>query len=262
MMDRLMKNLLKLWFGLTYLFLFTPIFIVILMSFNTSPYGTFPFQFTGQWYYALFTESQLFPATWLSIKLSVSVALTAGFLGTLTARGMTGLSRKGVGFFTGMTIIPIVVPWLVLGIAMLLVVSFVGLGRGMLALFLGNLVITLPYVVLIVYTRLVDIDPALEDAARNLGAGPRRVLFQIVMPIAAPAILAGTLMALMVCFNSFIIQYFLSPFGVRTLPLEIFNLIKVGYRPDMNALASILVLISFSAVVTIGKLQGSVEKLF
>ncbi len=257
-----MKVVLKTWLLITYMFLFAPIFMVVLMSLNLSAYGTFPFVFTTKWYYILFTESNLFPATWLSIKLSVSVAFTAAFIGTLTAVGMVRLPRKVAALYTGMTIVPIVVPWLVLGIAMLLVVTFLGLGRSFTALFLGNLVVTLPYVVLIVYNRLIDTDPAIEDAARNLGAGPNRVFFEITVPVAAPAILSGALMSLMVCFNSFVIQYFLSPFGVRTLPLEIFNLIKVGYRPDMNALASILVIVSFAAVISLGKLGSSADKLF
>lgn len=237
-----------------YVFLFLPIGIVILMSFNSSPYGTFPFEFTTKWYEMLFSGSELGAATGLSVGFSLLVTLAAIIIGIMTALGMRRIGVRMAGVYSGLLNTAIIIPWLVLGIGMLLLFSALGLGRTYAGMLLGNTVVVLPYVVLLVYPALCSMTGNIENAARTLGAGPGRVFFTVTLPSIVPAIAAGGLMALMVCFNNFVIQYYLAPFGVRTLPLEIYNLVRVGYKPDINALATIMVLVSIVLVIVVYKL--------
>jgi spermidine/putrescine transport system permease protein len=182
--------------------------------------------------------------------------LAGTLVGGLAAVALSRYHFRLRGFLQGILPIPIVVPWLVLGVAMLLLVTLVGLGRGWVALFLGNLAVVIPYVVLVVAARLRDLDPALEEAARSLGAGPWRTLRTVTLPLAAPGLLAGALMAFIVCFNNFTLQYFLAPYGVETLPLAIYNLIRTGYRPDVNALSTLLLLAALVLLVLLDRLAA------
>ncbi len=222
--------------------LFLPLLIIVLLSFNASPYGTLPFRFTLHWYAALFSNSDLLAPTWLSLKLSFVVAASAALIGTMGAVWLDRrATRTGRVLLSGGLLAAITVPWLILGLAMLLVLNEIGLGRSLVSIYFGLLATTLPYVVFIVANRLRTIDPDLEHAARSLGATPGATFARITAPLALPAILSGTLIAFVISFNNFLIQFFLTPFGVQTLPLKIYTLIRVGYLPDLNALATLIV---------------------
>lgn len=228
--------------GLSLAILFVPLVIIILLSFSTSPYGTLPFEGTLKWYMALFTQSGLLGPTWLSLQLSCLVAVSAAVFGTMAAIWLDRrASRLGGTLFRVALLSAITVPWLILGLAMLLVMNAIGIGRSLFAIYLGLLATTLPYVVFIVAARLHTLDPDLDHAARSLGAGAITTFARISVPLIIPSILSGTLISFMVSFNNFLIQYFLAPFGVQTLPLKIYTLIRVGYLPDLNALATLIV---------------------
>ena len=241
--------------GLTLALLFIPLAIIILLSFDTSPYGTFPFHGTLKWYAALFANSGLLGPTGLSLQVSLLVALSAAMFGTMAAVWLDRrASRIGAALFNAALVSAITVPWLILGLAMLLVVNAIGLGRSLVAIYLGLLATTLPYVVFIVAARLRALDRDLEHAARSLGASPLASFFGITAPLIFPAVLSGTLMAFVVSFNNFLIQYFLAPFGVQTLPLKIYTLIRVGYLPDLNALATLIVGVTCGVIVLLARL--------
>jgi ABC-type spermidine/putrescine transport system permease subunit II len=231
--------------GLCLAILFVPLVIIIFLSFNASPYGTLPFEGTLKWYVALFTTSNLLGPTLLSLEISALVALNAALFGTMAAVWLDRrASRFGGGLFRIGLLSAITVPWLILGLAMLLVMNAIGLGRSLVSIYLGLLATTLPYVVFIVVARLQSLDHDLDHAARSLGASPFTSFLRISAPLLLPSIVSGTLIAFMVSFNNFLIQYFLAPFGVQTLPLKIYTLIRVGYLPDLNALATIIVLVT------------------
>jgi ABC-type spermidine/putrescine transport system permease subunit II len=237
--------------ALTLFVLFAPLVVIIALSFNESEFGTLPFHFTFKWYSALFGDSNLLRPTGLSVRMSLAVAATAVAAGTPAAIWLVRRARPAGGaLLNGVLLSALTVPWLVLGVAMLLVVNALGLGRGLFSVYLGLTAITLPYVTFLVVNRLRGIDPDLEAAARSLGASPLQAYLRVVLPLAMPAIAGGALIAFMVSFNNFLIQYFLAPFGVQTLPLEIYTLIRVGYEPDLNALATLIV----AATVTIALL--------
>jgi ABC-type spermidine/putrescine transport system permease subunit II len=250
-----------IWLVGVFLFLFGPLAVVILMSFNASPYGTLPFVPTMQWYGKLFSEDALFRATLLSMDLSGAVTFTAALFGSLLSVWLNRMPVRWTAPVNAALVSAVTIPWLILGVAMLLVLEAIGLGRSFLSMYLGSLAVTLPYVVFVVVARLQGVDPAISEAARSLGANPANVFVRITVPIVSPAIAAGSLMAFIICFNNFTIQYFLAPFGVRTLPLEIYTLVRVGYRPDINALVTILVGVSVLLVVALQRLSGSASSL-
>jgi ABC-type spermidine/putrescine transport system permease subunit II len=238
-----MTRWMKLALGLTLFVLFAPLAVIIVLSFNASQFGTLPFHFTLHWYDALFHKSNLISPTGLSVRVSLEVAVTSVVTGTLAGVWLTRRAgRIGAAALTGVLLSALTVPWLVLGVAMLLVVNAIGLGRSMFSIYLGLTAITMPYVTFLVVNRLRGIDPNLEQAARSLGASPIKAFLRVTLPLTMPAIVGGGLIAFMVAFNNFLIQYFLAPFGVQTLPLEIYTLIRVGYQPDLNALATLIVL--------------------
>ncbi|MBT9258660.1 MAG: ABC transporter permease [Clostridiales bacterium] len=240
-----------------YGFLLLPMAVIILLSFNASPYGTLPFVPTGRWYQVLFSEeSQLLSAAYLSLKLSFEVAAGGVLLGTplgLWWARIRGFPRAFAGFLLAAAV---TVPWLILAVAMLFLFNALGLGRSYLSMYLGNVAVSLPYIALLVAARAATLDPSLEEAARSLGARPSQVFRFITLPLLMPAVLAGAMMVFMVTFNNFVLQYFLAPFGVRTLPLEIYTLVRVGYRPDINALATFLVALALLAAFLLHRLVG------
>ena len=261
MNDGLFNKAVKVWMALVYGFLFLPIAVIIFMSFNANKYGTFPYTFTFQWYVKLFTEEGLLSATGLSFTFSLAVAFTAMVLGTVTALGMQKLLPSWRGRYRNFISLPVVIPWLVQATSMLMILNFIGWGRSYIGMFLGNTAVVTPYVILLVLGRFSDVDDNTENAARTLGAKPVRIFFDVTLPKLIPGILSGTLMAFIMCFNSFCIQYYLAPFGVRTLPIEIFTLVRSGYTPDMNALATIMVLATTVVVVLLNKMGYSGKKL-
>lgn len=227
---------------IVYLILFVPLLIIIALSFNADQYGNLPFHFTFSWYTALFKDSPLLDATWVSVVMSLAVAAFSVVIGVAASIWQaTSGSSKPRQTLNGLLLAALTIPWLILGLGMLLVFNAIGLGRSMLAMFLGLSAVSLPYVVFIVTARLRSISESLTEAARSLGARPIQALIKVTLPLAGPAIASAALMAFMVSFNNFLIQYFLAPFGQDTLPLHIYNLVKVGYTPDLNALATFIV---------------------
>lgn len=261
-MNKIFNRALRIWLALTFIFLFLPIAVIIVMSFNQTDYGMMPYVFTTEWYTYLFTKSELLPATFLSLKFSAIVALSATIIGTMTAFGIQYLTKRQASIFSSLLQLPIIIPWLVQGISLLLILNLIGLGRSYVGMFFGNTICVLPYVVMLVMGRFSGADRTPEAAARLLGAGPVRVFFDVTFPLVAPGVLAGGMMAFMVCFNSFCIQYYLAPFGVRTLPMEIFSLVRTGYKADLNALATLTIVISIAILLLLNKLGYSGKNLF
>lgn len=260
-MNRNFNRVIRVWTGLTYFILFFPIAAIVIMSFNTSNYGMLPFNFTTKWYAELFEKSNLLPATWLSLKFSLLVGLTSCIIGTAASLALRKLSPKTNRIFAATMNIPIIIPWLVQSVALLLIFNMIGLGRTYTGMFAGNLIAVMPYSFLLTYASLQAMERSAEEAGKTLGATPFYVFKDITLPMIFPAVLSGGLMAFMVCFNNFVMQYYLAPFGVYTLPMEIFTLIRVGFRPDLNALSSILCVFSILIVLLLYKIGFSAKRM-
>ncbi len=243
-------------------FMYIPVVAIIGMSFNGTAYGMFPYDFTTKWYQVLFTTSNLPAACWLSLRFSLLVAVAALLIGTVTSFGLQYFAPKWAKRFNFVMQLPIIIPWLVTSVSILLLATFVGYGRSYLTMFLGNLMVVLPYVVLLVNGRFQDMDRTPEAAARLLGASPVRVFWDVTLPGILPGVMAGGIMALIVCFNNFVLQYYLAPVGVSTLPVTVFTRIKSGYQADLNALSAIIILITIVLLVVVSCLGYSAGSLF
>lgn len=238
--------------------MFVPVAYLVLMSFNASPYGTLPLHVTTEWYERLFHEPALARTALHTLLMSGVIAGACAAFGTMAALGMArgGLPRRLVDVLQVVNLVPVTVPWLVLGVTMLLFLLLIGSGRSVLNLYLGNMVVVLPYVTILAFARLQDERFEEEEAGAQLGASGLRIFTAITLPKLVPSILAGGIMAFMVSFNNFLIQYFLAPFGFDTLPMEIYGLVRSGVRPDINALSTFLVAISVGLVLLLDRLVG------
>lgn len=251
----------RIWLGVTFFILFIPIVAIIVMSFNTSKFGTFPFEFTLSWYKKLFEESSLLQATGYSLWFSLLVSTAAALLGITASLALRHLSPRINHFFSLLCNVPIIIPWLVQAVALLLLFNFAGIGRSFASLFLGNLITVMPHSFMLTYARVMGMDHGPEEAGKTLGASRMKVFKDITLPMIFPAVLAGWLMSFVLCFNCFSMQYYLAPFGTYTLPMRIFTMIRVGYDPDINAIATIMCLVSVIIILLLDKIGFTADQL-
>jgi spermidine/putrescine transport system permease protein len=243
----------RLFIALALLFLYAPILVMMVMAFNRSQLNELPFQFDLIWFQRLAGNQRLLAATLNSIILGLLTALTATVLGTLAALALTRYSFRGRQFLQALLIPPITIPWLILAVALLMLFFWLGVPRSLLTLYLGHVTVQLPYTILVISARLAGMDPALEDAATSLGARPWRTFWRITAPLALPGILAAALFAFVVSFDNFVISYFLAPPGVSTLPVEIYSAIRTGLTPEINAISTIVFLVSAASILLVGR---------
>ena len=241
-----------------YAFLYVPLFSVIFYSFNDSKLATVWGGFSTRWYGELFRNEQILDAAVLSLQVAATSATLATILGTMAGLILVRFSRfRGRTLFSGMITSPLVMPEVITGLSLLLL--FVSLQqligwpgqRGFSTITIAHTTFAMAYVAVVVRSRLMAMDESLEEAAMDLGCGPLRVLFDITLPLIAPAMLAGWLLAFTLSLDDLVIASFVSGPGATTLPMYIFSKVKLGVTPDINALASILILI-----VTIGLLAA------
>jgi putrescine transport system permease protein len=240
-------------------FLYAPIFSMMFFSLNNSRLVTVwdaansP---TLKWYRALLDNDQILNAAWLSIKIGAMTATGAVVLGTVAGLVLARFGPfKGRTLLSGMTTAPLVMPEVITGLSMLLLfVSMEQLigwpqGRGVLTITIAHITFTMAYVTVIVQSRLAGFDDSLEEAAMDLGARPAKVFFRITLPLIMPAIVSGWLLAFTLSWDDVVIAQFVAGPGSTTLPMVIFSKVRLGVSPDVNALATILVLIVAVAVV-------------
>lgn len=240
---RLTRWLFRLWGLIVIAFLYLPIAFLILFSFEDSRTIGLPWAgFSTRWYEGLPQNPQLLQAVGNSIMVAVAVAILATVIGTMAA---FPLVRAGLRFPNAVRILvtmPIMLPGILIGIALLIFLTRVfGLQLSLLTVVLGHLVFTTPYVILIVAARLQGFDRALEWAAADLGASPPRALREVVLPLIAPAVMAGALITVTLSIDEFITTFFL--IGPQlTLPIYIYTQIKFGVTPEVNAMATVLLI--------------------
>lgn len=245
--------------GLGLAFLYIPILSMMVFSLNNSRLVTVwdaensP---TLRWYVRLLENDQLLGAAWISVQIAAMTATGAMILGTIAGLVLARFGPfRGRALLSAMTTAPLVMPEVITGIAMLLL--FVSLeqligwpeGRGMLTITIAHVTFAMAYVTVIVQSRLAGFDDALEEAALDLGAKPATVFFRITLPLIVPALVSGWLLAFTLSWDDVVISQFVSGPGSSTLPMEIFSRVRRGVSPDINALATILVLIVATGVV-------------
>jgi putrescine transport system permease protein len=249
--------------GFGYAFLYLPILAVIVYSFNKSRLVTVWAGFSTEWYGALFQNRQILEAAERSLIIATLAATFSVVLGTLAGLALARFGRfGGRGLLSLLTSAPLVMPEVMLGLsALLLFVSLQGLigwpaGRGMTTVAIAHITFCVCYVTVVVRSRLVQMDLSLEEAAMDLGARPWKVFFVITLPLIAPALVAGWLLAFTLSLDDLVVSSFTSGPGASTLPMVIYSKVKLGVTPEINALATLIILFVTVAVVIAGWLMN------
>ncbi|HCQ88598.1 MULTISPECIES: extracellular solute-binding protein [unclassified Clostridium] len=244
------KNLLsKIYAALVYGFLYLPILVLIVFSFNKSKLNATWSGFTLDWYKSLLNNAQILEALKNSLIIAFVSTFFAVVIGTLAAIGMYRYKFKGKKVMEGLLYIPVVIPEIVMGISMLAFFSLLNLEAGLLTLILAHITFCIAYVIIVVRARLDGFDIALEEAALDLGATPWQTLTKVTLPVISPGIIAGGLLAFTLSLDDVIISFFASGPDSNTLPLKIFSMVKFGVTPEINALSTVMMVFTLSMVL-------------
>ncbi|XDZ66331.1 ABC transporter permease [Alphaproteobacteria bacterium LSUCC0684] len=239
----------RLWLALILFFLYAPIVVMAFMSFNNSPYYQLPFDFSLKWYEKLAGNQAIIDAATRSVFIAVITTVIATILGTAASIAMFRYEFRGKKFLQAMLFPPIAIPWLITGTAMLIFFFGVGLGRGTLSVIIGHVALALPYVIVVVSARLATFDVTLEEAARSMGADSWTISRRVTLPWISSGVIAGALFAFAVSFDQFVVSYFLSAPGDSTLPVLIYTSIRKGFTPEINAISTIIIIISMAVML-------------
>jgi len=251
--NRNSKRLLKYISWAVYVFLYLPILIVIILSFSPQSVPTFPMEgFSLRWYMRLIPpdyDERMVGALVTSLKLGVISAIGAGIVGTLAGMAMGRLQHMETRFLkprnlNTIFLSPIVVPWIVTGISVLLLYNLLNIQGTFAALVIGHILITIPFVIIIVAAQMYGFDRSLEEAAKNLGANEFRTFYEVTLPLIAPGIIAGMLFAFTISFDNFTQTFFWSTTSTQTLPIVIYSKIRFGLDPTVNAIGTVVVTFS------------------
>lgn len=244
---------------LGFTFLYVPIVSLIVYSFNKSRLVTVWGGFSTKWYGELIGNQQILDAAWLSLKVGALSATLAVVLGTIAGLVLARFGPfRGRTLLSGMTTAPLVMPEVITGLSLLLLFvtmeQLIGWprGRGMTTIVIAHVTFAMAFVTVIVQSRMAQLDDSLEEAAQDLGARPAKVFFLITLPIVFPALLSGWLLAFTLSLDDLVIASFVAGPGASTLPMVIFSKVRLGVSPDINALATILVVVVAIGVVIAG----------
>lgn len=240
--NRLIDNICLL---LVFIFLFLPIFVLIVFSFNTSKLNIIFEGFTFRWYLELFKNSMLLEALWNTLLIAIVSTLVSTVIGTISAYALKKFNFPFKKFINELLYIPVVIPEIVLGISLLCIYSFLKIELGMVTLILSHIAFSIPFVIINVNSVMDMMNPHLEEAASDLGASKLKTFFHVVLPVLIPGILSGAQLAFTLSLDDVVISYFTAGPDSNTLPLQIFAMIKTGVTPDVNALITIMLLIIF-----------------
>ena len=233
---------------LVLIILYLPILMVVIYSFNAGrTSGTWQ-GFSTQWYTRLFMNGLMADALKNSLLLAGLSSLLAGGVGTLGAIGLSRSHFRGAGAIESLATLPMMIPELVLGMAYLALFTGVGVKLGMGALVATHTTFCVPYVFINVKSRLIGMDPAIEEAARDLGASPVRVLFDVTLPLIMPAVLSGMMLAVAMSIDDVVISFFVTSAETTTLPLKVYTGLRSGGTPEINALSTLMLGVIFVIV--------------
>jgi len=235
--------------------MYLPILIVILYSFNASKTSVIWGGFTLDWYRELLQDRSLLESLKNSVILALLSSGMAGIVGTLGAVGMARVQFRSKGMLEYLVLVPIMIPEIILGMVFMAFFSLLGLPFGMTTLVLGHSAFCVPYVYMQVKARLVGIDKSYAEAARDLGARERQVFFDITLPLIAPAILSGMLLSFAMSLDDVVISIFVAGARVSTLPVKIYTQLKTGVTPEINALCTLMLIVTVALVVVSQRLQ-------
>lgn len=244
-------NIVAVALGLAFLYL--PIAILVIYSFNASRLVTVWGGWSLEWYRVLWHDRAILDAAWISIRVAALSATAATVLGTCAAVALTRYGRfRGRLLFTGMVYAPLVMPDVITGLALLLLFVAMGVDRGFWTIVIAHTTLTLCFVTVIVQARLIGFDRALEEAAQDLGCPPFKTFMRVTLPLILPAIAAGWMLAFSLSLDDLVIASFTTGPGATTLPIRIYSAVRLGVKPEINAVCTIMI-----AVVALGTITAS-----
>lgn len=245
------------WFNVTSLtlgfaFLYIPILILIIYSFNESKLVTVWAGFSTKWYGELFQNQAFLNAAWVTLKVGVLSSTAATVLGTMAAYVMVRGGRFfGRTLFSGMIYAPLVMPEVITGLSLLLLFIAIGMDRGIVTIVLAHTTFSMCYVSVVVSSRLVSFDKSLEEAALDLGCTPFDAFKSVTLPIIAPAVISGWLLAFTLSLDDLVIASFAAGPSSTTLPIKIYSAVRLGVSPEINALSTIMIgVVAFGVITT------------
>jgi spermidine/putrescine transport system permease protein len=236
--------------SVVYLFLYLPIIVLIANSFNANKFGIKWGGFTTKWYHALMNNDSLMQAAWHSISVAVFSATAATIIGSLTAVALFRYQFRGKNMVNGMLFVVMMSPDIVMAISLLALFLVLGAKLGFMTLLIAHITFCLPFVVVTVFSRLNGFDVKMLEAAKDLGASEWVILKKIILPLAKPAVAAGWLLSFTLSLDDVIISSFVTGPTYEILPLKIYSMVKVGISPEVNALATVMLVVSLVLVVT------------
>ncbi|MBI4274273.1 MAG: ABC transporter permease [Rhizobiales bacterium] len=241
-------NVASLALGLAFLYL--PIVILVIFSFNASRLVTVWGGWSTRWYAELLHDAAMLDAAWVSLRLALLSATTATILGTLAALALTRVARfRGRLLFSAMVYAPLVMPEVISGLALLLLFVAAEFDRGFWTTAVAHTTLTMCFVAIIVQSRLIGFDRSLEEAAMDLGCPPLRTFFTITLPLIAPAIASGWMLAFALSLDDLVIASFTTGPGATTLPIRIYSEVRLGVKPEINAICTIMIAAVTVAVI-------------
>ncbi|HEY9869373.1 MAG TPA: ABC transporter permease [Candidatus Obscuribacterales bacterium] len=241
--------------AVVYTFLYLPILVLILFSFEQSKLAVHWTGFTLKWYQVLVTDEAVIRALVNSLIVASVAVTVSGAMGTLAAVGVTRYHFRGHGLYRGMLFIPIIVPEIAMAVAALTLFVAMGVGLSLATIIVSHVVFCTAYVALVVIGRMEGLDPHLEEAAQDLGATPAVVFFTVTLPLIMPGVVAGCLLAFVLSLDDFIITQFTAGVGDTTLPLRIYSMVKFGVSPEINALSTLMLLASIGLTLLAETIQ-------
>lgn len=245
-MSRILRNIFMF---VVYAYLYIPIVILVVNSFNADRYGLTWKGFSWNWYERLANNDTLIQAAFHSVVIAFFAATLATIIGGLTAIALYRYRFRGKQAVSGMLFIVMMSPDIVMAVSLLALFMIVGISLGFWSLLLAHVTFCLPYVVVTVFSRLKGFDIKMLEAAKDLGAGEVTILRKIILPLALPAIVSGWLLSFTISLDDVVVSSFVSGVSYEILPLKIFSLVKTGVTPEVNALATIMIVLSLILVI-------------
>ncbi|MBZ9797609.1 ABC transporter permease [Mesorhizobium sp. ES1-4] len=245
-----------------YIFMFAPIAATVILSFNASMFGGFPMTgFSLQWYGKLMANEAVLAAFRTSLWIALVTAVVTTAIGVTTAFALVRFDFRGKQALSTLVILPALVPETILGVGLLVLIKAVDQPRTMLLLVLGHILLAVPYVVLIAQARMIGIRRVYEEAALSLGASRLSSFREITLPLLIPAVAGGALLAFTISFDNTSASLFWRPAGVETMPTQILSMLKISISPEINALGTVMILVTVGIPLVGGLILQSLTKL-
>jgi spermidine/putrescine transport system permease protein len=235
--------------GLVLFFIYLPIGVLVVNSFNSSRYGTSWQGFTFKWYERLFANEGLMTAAVHSLTIAVVAATFATIIGTLAAVALYRYQFRGKAALSSMVFISMLTPDIVMAISLLIIFIVVGIELGFVSLLLAHITFCLPFVIIAVYSRLRGFDVRMLEAAKDLGATESLIFWKIILPLAVPAVASGWLLSFTLSLDDVIVSAFVTGPGYEILPLKVYSMVRVGVSPEVNAISTLLLVVSLVLVI-------------